>query len=59
MKKICDQKLHMLKSISYLAEDKKKAAKYLIEEMMSHEDEIKSITLNCEDTHDQINRIII
>jgi Fe2+ or Zn2+ uptake regulation protein len=35
--RITEQRLHMLKCLHYLPEDKKKAAKFLIEEMVTME----------------------
>ena len=41
--RLTEQRLHMLKCLHYLPEDKKRAAKYLIEEMVSMEEEVRNM----------------
>lgn len=48
----------MLKCLHYLPEDKKRAAKLLIEEMVTMEEEIRSMVADSEAAHDQIYRLI-
>lgn len=49
----------MLKMMYYLPEQKKSAAKYLIEEMVNIEHQNKAIILDSEQTHTKINDLII
>jgi len=49
----------MLKCLHYIPEDKKRAAKLLIYEMVTMEDEIRGMTAESEQVHEKINSLII
>ena len=57
--RMTEQRLHMLKCLHYLPEDKKRAAKLLIEEMVTMEEEIRGMTIESEQVHEKINNLII
>ncbi len=43
--RLTEQRLHMLKCLHYLPEEKKRAAKFLIEEMVTMEEEIRAMVV--------------
>ena len=49
----------MLKCLHYLSEEKKRAAKFLIEEMTVTEEEIRSLLTDSEQSHEKIHSLII
>jgi len=49
----------MLKCLHYLPEEKKRAAKLLIEEMIAMEEEIRSMVNDNEQSHQKIHELII
>lgn len=49
----------MLKCLHYLPEDKKRAAKFLIEEMLTMEEEIRGMVIESEQSHDKIQELIV
>jgi seryl-tRNA synthetase len=49
----------MLRCLHYMPEEKKRAAKLLIEEMVTMEDEIRTMIFDAEHAHEKINSLII
>ncbi len=59
LKKLTEQRVHMLKMMYHSPEDKKNAAKFLVQEMLNIEQENKTITLDSENIHSQITGVIM
>lgn len=57
--RMTEQRLHMLKCLHYLPEEKKRAAKFLIEEMVTMEEEIRTLVGESEASHDKIHSLIV
>ena len=53
--RLTEQRLHMLRGLHYMAEDKKRAAKFLIEEMTATEQEVSGMLRESEESHRKIH----
>lgn len=57
--RLSEQRLHMLKCLHYLPEEKKRAARFLIEEMAACEREICGLVGEGEQTHARIHQLVV
>jgi hypothetical protein len=57
--RLAEQRLHMLKCLHYLPEEKKRAARFLIEEMGASEREICGLVSEGEQSHSRIHQLVV